>query len=57
MSIYVLTCDRWSGTNYFTDVVEAFRTLNNAECARIVYQGSQSKCDIEYEITEVDLLE
>lgn len=57
MFIYVLTCNRWGGTSYNKENVEAFYSHDAAERWRKIYQGNISKCDVEYEVDKVEIEE
>jgi hypothetical protein len=53
--IYILMCETWGGTNYTTEVVEAFSKQSSANAMEIACQMGYKTCDVRYWVEKVEL--
>lgn len=52
--IYVLMCDTWGGSNYITQVLQAYKDEELAQRTAIQSQSYYKPCDVRYWVEKVE---
>ena len=55
--VYIIMCDRWGGSSYSTEAIDAVYYKDKAYKLAEEYQGNTSKADVFYYVTHLEIIE
>lgn len=56
ITVYVILCDVWNGTDYGTEVVGVYENKDKAEQDAVVFQGKTPKADTNYYVVRSEFI-